>query len=387
MAEVDFDRHYDRGRSGDSVKWSLYPPDVLPMWIADTDFAVPQGIVDALAQRVTDPLYGYSCPAQSVRAAIVDWLAQQYDWQIEPQDLVFLPGTLPGIAMAMRAMLSPGEGVAVQLPVYGPIHRAPGLCGYELLPSPLIITPDGVLMGDYLDVIAKSRATILCNPQNPTGKVYSADELRLIAATCEDHDVLIVSDEVHCDLTYAGQRHVPIASLSPEIAARTVTLMSAGKTFNLAGLKLAFAVICDKTLRLRFESARMGMVPLTPSLMGLVATEAAFRGGNGWREAQIEYLEKNCAHLAARLRDAIPAIRFTAPQASFLAWLDCRALDREDDMHRFFLEQAKVGLSAGSEFGLSDRGFVRLNFGCPRDLIDEAVERMTLALAGNISLT
>ncbi|MDE2436409.1 MAG: PatB family C-S lyase [Sphingomonadales bacterium] len=380
MRSALFGRPIDRRNPADSVKWNRYADDVLPMWIADTDFAVPEAIVAAMAERLQNPAFGYAMPDRQTREAIVGWLSARYGWQVSASDLVFIPGALPGIAMALGGLLSPGDGVAMQMPTYGPIHAAPsnwGLCRIDALVEP---GPDGYGMGDLEEAISRARALVLCNPHNPTGKVYSREELIRLASICEREDVLILSDEVHCDLVYPGREHVPIASLSPEIAARTITLMSAGKTFNLSGLKLGFAVITNKELRRRFVAAHRGMVPRTDSLMGLVATRAAFAEGEAWRRAQVDYLTASRDHLVAELVRRIPGVRLIAPQASFLAWLDFRDLGLGDDPGAWLLEKARVGLSPGPEFGTGGVGHARINFGCPRVLIDEAIDRITRAL-------
>lgn len=377
---TEFDRAIDRRDPPDSVKWNRYAGDVLPMWIADTDFAVPDTVIAAMGERLRHPAFGYAMADHATREAIVAWLAKRYDWRVSPADLVFIPGALPGIAMALGGLLSPGGGVAMQMPIYGPIHAAPGNWGLERIDALVEPGPDGYGMGDLEAAIGRARALVLCNPHNPTGKVYSRDELCRVAAACERHDTLVVSDEVHCDLVHPGRDHVPIASLSPEIAARTITLMSAGKTFNLSGLKLGFAVITNENLRRRFMASHRGMVPRTDSLMGLVATRAAFTHGEAWRRAQVDYLAANSEHLAIELPRRLPGIRLIAPQASFLAWLDFSELDLGDDPGAWLLEHARIGVSGGTEFGTGGAGHVRLNFGCPRRRLDEAIDRIVLAL-------
>ncbi len=381
MTTADFDAVLDRRAAADCKKWRLYGDDVLPMWVADMDFAVAPPIVAALGARLAHPVFGYAQPPEALKAAVVDWLAARHGWAIRPEDLVFLPGVEPGFNMALKAMLTPGDGVVVQTPMYRPILAAPGHWGLTRIDAPLVPGTDGygVDIAGLEQALARSRAFLFCNPHNPTGKVHDPTELAAIAALCERHDVLIISDEIHCDLVYSGRRHRPIATLAPEIARRTVTLMSASKTFNIAGLKTAFAVITDRALRERFQQTRLGMVD-SVNIMGLEATRAAFAEGEPWRRGLLGCLEGNRDHLAREIARRFPGIILRPPDASFLAWLDCTALGLTPEPQAFFLDAAKVGLSAGSEFGRSGAGHVRLNFGCPRPLLDAALDRMEQAL-------
>ncbi len=382
MTESTFDTIIDRLAAADCKKARLHPPDVLPMWVADMDFAAAEPIQQALRDRLAHPVFGYAQAPESLKRAIIDHLQEQFSWSIAPEDLVFLPGVEPGFNMALKAFLKPGEGVVVQTPMYRPILNAPAHWGLSRIDAPLATEEGGhgLKAGGLDEAMARARAILFCNPHNPTGKVFTTEELATIATLAERHDLLIISDEIHCDLVYRGHRHIPIATLSPEIARRTITLMSASKGFNIAGLKTAFAIITDPQLRQRFQQARSGMVD-SVNLLGLVATEAAYRSANGWRQSLVAYLEGNRDHLARQLSERLPAIRFRPPQASFLAWLDCSALGLAPDPHRFILDRARVGLSAGSEFGERGAGHVRLNFGCPRARLDEAIDRLVLALS------
>ncbi|PZU92708.1 MAG: aminotransferase [Chelatococcus sp.] len=377
----DFDTVHERRETG-STKWSRYPADVLPLWIADMDFAVAPEILSALRLRLEHPVLGYAVAKAELRETIVEDLVERFDWRIAPDDIVFLPGVEPGFNMALKARLAPGEAVLVQTPMYRPILDAPRHWGLERLDVPLVRGPEGYEPDrDALArALRRSRAFLLCNPHNPTGHVYTRDDLAFIAATCEANDTLIVSDEIHCDLVFDGRRHIPIASLAPEVARRTITLMSASKTYNIPGLKTAFAVIQDPALREAFNGARSGMVD-SVNLMGLEATLAAYRDAGAWRVALIDYLQANRDVLARELARLLPDIVYHAPQASFLAWLDCRALDLGPSPQRFFLDEAKLGLYAGEAFGAGYEGFVRLNFGCTRATLLTAVERMAAAVA------
>lgn len=377
----DFDAAPDRLDTG-STKWSRYPADVLPMWIADTDFAVAPEIVAALKRRLEHPVFGYAVAKPELRDQITADLDRRFGWRIAPDDIVFLPGVESGFNMALKARLSPGERVLIQTPMYRPILDAPGHWGLETLHVPLIRGEQGYGLdrGALAEKLPGARAFLLCNPHNPTGYVYTRDELAFIAAACAANDTLIISDEIHCDLVFDGRPHVPTASLSPEIAKRTVTLMSASKTYNIPGLKTAFAIITDRSLRDAFNASRSGLVD-SVNLIGLEATLAAYRDAGPWREALLDYLQENRDHLGRELQRLVPDIRYHPPQASFLAWLDCSALGLKETPHAFFLREAKLGLYAGEVFGAGYENFVRLNFGCTRAILTEAVERMAAALS------
>ncbi|MBM3524437.1 MAG: putative C-S lyase [Alphaproteobacteria bacterium] len=377
----DFDTPIDRRNTG-SNKWNRYPADVLPMWVADMDFAVAPPILAALRRRLEHPVFGYGAASDELRSTIVAMLARRYGWTVGPEALVFLPGVEPGFNMALKAYLAPGDGVVVQTPMYRPILVAPAHWGLRRVDVELRAgnddahATDMAALGAALD---QSKALLFCNPHNPTGKVFTREELLAIGEACARRDVLIVSDEIHCDLLFDGRGHVPIASLSPALAARTITLMSASKTYNVAGLKTAFAIVPDAGLRERFAASRLGMVD-SNNVIGLEATRAAFDHGEKWRRSLITYLQDNRDWLAAAVRERLPGIKMIRPEGTFLAWLDCSSLGLGDGLARFFLEEAKVGLSAGTEFGPSGRDFMRLNFGCPRATLADGVARIERAL-------
>ncbi len=377
----DFDTPIERRGTG-SNKWSRHPADVLPLWVADLDFAVAPAIVAAMQERLRHPVFGYAAAGQRLRERVVLHCAARYGWSIAAEDVVFLPGVEPGFNMALKALARPGDGVVVNTPVYRPILEAPGHWNLRRVDLPLTLDGCGQpgIDADALDAaLAQAAVYLLCNPHNPTGKVFRRDELVALAQACARHDTWIVSDEIHCDLTFDGRDHVPIASLDAEVARRTVTLMAASKTYNIAGLKTAFAIVPDADLRRRFEASRLGMVD-SVNLFGLVATEAALEHGEAWRADLIAYLAANRDHLHDRLHTRLPGVRTTRPEATFLAWLDCSQMDLRPDPQSFFVDRARVALSAGSEFGDTHRSWVRLNFGCPRATLDDAIERMAAAL-------
>ncbi len=377
---MDLNSVYQRLNTG-SKKWSQYPEDVLPMWVADMDFPVAEPIMQALKNRLEHPLLGYSVAQKTLRQTLVRHLASRYDWHILPEDLVFLPGVEPGVNMALNSLVPNGSGVLVQTPNYSPLLAAPANWKLPRVDLPFHTDANGEYPTDIAalqSALLSVRSLLLSNPHNPLGKVFEREELRAIGEACVQHDVLIVSDEIHADILFDGRRHTPIASLSPEIAARCVTLMSASKAWNIAGMKTAFAVVQNAELRERFNAGRLGLVD-SVNVLGLEATQAAYSEGASWLAQVNAYLQDNRDYLAHAIKTRFPGIRMNLPQSAYLAWLDCTALDIEQPQ-RFFLTEAKVALSEGLEFGDDCGQFVRLNFGCPRPMLEEALARMERSL-------
>ncbi|MBK5534606.1 PatB family C-S lyase [Pseudomonas sp. TH08] len=376
----DFDQVFDRHNTG-STKWSRYSAEVLPMWVADMDFAAPPVVIEALQQRLLHPLVGYSVAPDSLREAIVADLWNKFAWKVKPQELIFLPGVESGFNMALKALVQPQQNVVVQVPNYPPLRHAPGHWGLNKVELEFVAQADGTYLTP-LDVLRDSLngggALLLSNPHNPLGKVFDREELQAVADICVAQDAWIISDEIHAELCFDGRVHVPTASLSPAIAQRTITLMSASKAYNIAGLKTSFMIIQDAALRERVNHARCGMVDSVNPL-GMEATRVAYSEGAPWLTELKTYLQANRDWLVDAVRSRLPGVSINVPQGTYLAWLDCSALDL-DNPQQFFLEQAKVGLSAGLDFGDQHQQFVRLNFGCPRSLLEEGIARMERAL-------
>jgi cystathionine beta-lyase len=376
----DFDQVFDRHNTG-STKWSRYSADVLPMWVADMDFAAPPVVIEALQQRLLHPLVGYSVAQDNLREAIVADLWNKFSWKVKPQELIFLPGVESGFNMALKALVQPQQNVVVQVPNYPPLRHAPGHWGLNKVELEFVAQADGTYLTP-LDVLRESLngggALLLSNPHNPIGKVFGREELQAVADICAAQDAWIISDEIHAELCFDGRVHIPTASLSAEIAQRTITLMSASKAYNIAGLKTSFMIIQDAALRERVNHARCGMVDSVNPL-GMEATRVAYSEGGPWLTELKTYLQANRDWLVEAVRSRLPGVKINVPQGTYLAWLDCSALDL-DNPQQFFLEQAKVGLSAGLDFGDQHQQFVRLNFGCPRSLLEEGIARMERAL-------
>ncbi len=369
----DFDELIDR-RGTASDKWDRFRDrDVLPMWVADMDFRAPPAVLDALRERVDHGVFGYTSAPDELVDVTVSMLRESHGWHVEPEWLVWLPGLVPGIHLTAAAVGERGDAVATFTPVYPPFRAAPARAGRERIEVPLA-SADGTIDFDRLEaeITDRTRLLLLCNPQNPTGRVYRREELEALAAFCERRDLVICSDEIHCALILDPDgHHIPMATLGPEIARRTITLMAPSKTYNIAGLGCSLAVIPDPTLRRRFRSARAGFVPGVNTL-GFTAALAAWRDCDDWHDALIDYLRGNRDRVAAAIADH-PRLRMVTPEATYLAWLDARDLGVDDPAAA--AEAVGVGLSDGAEFG--QHGFLRLNFGCPRSTLDEGLRRLS----------
>ena len=379
----DFDRRIDR-RTSDSVKWRTYEPDVLPMWIADMDFPAPAAVLQSMQDRVAHGVFGYGKRPTALIEVIQERLNRLYHWAVPAEAIVFTPGVVPGFNLANRSLSKAHSEVLIQTPVYPPFLKAAGHSGMNTR----IVELSRQREGSYrVDLDAFKRAVgpqtcsfLFCNPHNPVGRAFQRDELEALADVCLRNRVPIISDEIHCDLVFGGHQHIPLASLSPEIARQTLTLMSPSKTFNLAGLEFAFAIIPDMELRRRFEAARSGMVPVS-NVMAYVAAQAAYQEGQAWLESLIHYLEANRDFVWNFVLERMPSLAMTKPEATFLAWLDCRDANLPCNPAQFFLKYGRVALNDGKRFGPGGEGFVRLNFGCPRSLLAEGLERLAVALA------
>ena len=378
-ATVDFDAAIPRAGTA-SLKWDRYAGrDVLPFWVADMDFAVAAPVREALAARLAHPIYGYTVAPESLVEAVLAHLAGEYDWRVEPDWLVWLPGVVPGLAASCRAFCGDGDELVVHTPIYHHFFDAHVDDRHRLVRVPLGVEPDGRRTWDLEATRAactdRTRLLMLCSPHNPTGTVFREDELRGVAELAVERDLVLVSDEIHCDLVIdPGARHRPTAAARPEVAARTVTLMSASKTWNLAGLNCSFAVIPDERLRARFLAACRSIVSPVPPF-AYVATEAAYRDGGPWRRALLDYLAGNFALIGERL-SGVDGLDLQPLQATYLAWIDATALGL-DDAQGFF-ESEGVGLSSGEQFG--EPGHLRLNFACPRRTLEAGLERMRAAV-------
>jgi cystathionine beta-lyase len=373
----NFDQWVDRSHS-DSVKWDKYRDrDIIPLWVADTDFPSPPAIIAALQQRVAHAVFGYGHPSPELIEVFTQRMLERYGWRINPEWLIFLPGLVCGLNLCVRAFTAEGEGTLAPSPIYPPFRKAAKFAGRSQLPIPLTLEDKRWV----LDLTAitgqlngREKLLLLCNPQNPGGTVYRRQELLQQHAFAQRHDLIVCSDEIHCDLLLEpGCQHIPFATLNEDAAQRSITLMSPSKTFNIAGLGASMALVPNTALRQKLIRTRSGIVPEV-DILALVAAQAAYQHGQDWLDELLVYLRANRDLVTERI-NAMPGLQLQPIEATYLAWIDCSQL-AVDNPHAFF-EQAGVGLSPGLDFG--NRHFVRLNFGCRRELLSRALDRMLIA--------
>lgn len=369
----DFDTPIER-RNTWSTRWERYPGEVIPLWVADTDFRAPPVVLEAMRARIEHGVFGYSAQPVALREAIAERMLRLYGWRIEPGWIVFLPGVVPGLHLAARYLLRPEQHALLPVPLYHHFRQA-----LEKAPRPFTEVPLQLVDGRWVfdedrlaaSVRRETRLLFLCNPQNPGGTIFTRAELERLAAFAAKHDLVICSDEIHCDLLLdRGKPHVPIASLAPGVSRRTVTLASPNKAFNFPGAGCAWAVIEDAELRRAFMADDHATIH-DPSVFGYVATLAAYRDGAGWLAAQLAYLAEN-RDLVERMVAATPGLAMAHVEATYLAWIDCSGIAAPDP-HKLFLD-AGVALSPGAQFGASR--FVRLNFGTQRARLAQALKQM-----------
>jgi cystathionine beta-lyase len=388
MTVYNFDTLPDR-RATQNAKWHKHPSDVLPMWVADMDFLSPPPVVEALKAFAARGDFGYPefegefTDLPPLREVLVERLARRYGWQVAPEALLFIPGVVTGFNLAAHALAGgPGGELVVQTPIYPPMLDAGPNAGLARRDAPLARGADGRYSVDWdtfeAAISPATRMFLLCNPHNPVGRVFTRAELERMAQVCLSRGVPICSDEIHAELIYSRQRHLPIASLAPEIERNTITLIAPSKTFNLPGLQCSVAIIPNPELRARFAAARQGLTPWV-NLVGLIAAEAAYRQGDEWLAQLLTYLEANRDLVTRFVAEQMPGVRMAPPEATYLAWLDCAGTGLSQPC-QCFLDLARVACSDGAGFGPGGENFVRLNFGCPRSMLLEALERMKSAL-------
>lgn len=366
-----------------SLKWQVYPQDVLPMWVADMDFRSPDAVIRALQKEIELGVFGYPDGSRELKQVLVKRLADLYHWTVAPEDILLVPGIVTGLNLVSHLFANTGGEVLVQTPIYPPFLGAPGNAGLTRVDNALTCQPDGSYAIDFdafeAAITGQTRLFLLCNPHNPVGRVYRKEELERLAEICLRHNVLICSDEIHGDLIFAGHHHLPIASLAPEIAQNSITMMAPSKTFNIPGLQCSFAVVPNPDLRDRLAKAGEGLTGWV-NLMGLVAGRAAYQECQDWLRDLMAYLQGNRDYLFDFVNNQLPGVHMAKPEGTYLAWLDCREAGIDGNPYEFFLQKARVATNDGRAFGQGGEGFVRLNFGCPRSMLEEALQRMKRAL-------
>ena len=388
--DYDFDVSVPRKGTG-CKKWDLLgslfgQEDLLPLWIADTEFPAPPPVLEALHRRVDHGIFGYPVRGRSVREAVAGWQRSRHGWDVDPDWVCHAPGVMPGVAVALEALTRPGDGVVVQPPVYPPFHSVVEANGRRLLWNPLVRREGRYgmdLEGLERHLAAGSRTVLLCSPHNPVARVWTREELTHLGQLCARYDARILSDEIHQDVVFSdGGVHVPLASLSRDLAARTLTFVAPSKTFNLAGFYTSGVVIPDPHLRGAYEK-RLGSLFLAgANQLGLVAMEAAYREGGPWLDELLRYLEGNRDVLEAFLRDRLPGVVLDHPEGTFVFWLDFRAWETDPAaIQAFLVGEARVALNDGATFGPGGEGFARINIGCPRGMLLEGLKRIHSAAA------
>lgn len=388
----DLDKVYNRINT-DSLKWDFIKPifgrdDLIPLWVADMDFPVAEPIKEAIKKRAEHPFYGYTQPGTDVVDSVVQRMKKKFNWNIEPEWVVFTPGVVPALQTAVKSLTHPGDEVILQQPSYHPFFPVVKNSGCSIINNQLKLV-DGKYEMDYEDLKSKFhprtrrfngpgrlKTIIFCNPHNPVGRLWNPDEINKMGNIVIDNGGVVISDEIHCEILFKGNKHTPFASLSDKFEQNSIICMSPSKTFNLAGLEVSNIIIPNQRLREDFINTRSGMVP-NPNLFGYTALEAAYRYGDDWLEQVLDYLEGNLNYIRKFLENNIPEIKMVEPQGTYLLWLDCRKMGMEPHkLQNFMIEEAKVGMEDGFIFGEAGKGFMRMNIATQRSIISSALNRI-----------
>jgi cysteine-S-conjugate beta-lyase len=386
--KYNFDTVIDRNGSN-CVKYDLLEKyfgtkDALPLWVADMDFPTPDFILDAIRERCNHEILGYPFIHEGWYNSILNWLKNRYDWTVEKQEIGFVPGIVSGIAFILQCFTEPGDKILIQTPVYPPFFHIPEKNGRKVVINELAYRNDRLEI-DFEDFEAKAasgcKMFILCSPHNPGGRIWSTEELRRMLEICERYQILVVSDEIHADLTLPGFKHTPASSFGNPETTRLITLMAPSKSFNMPGLSSSFYIIKNIALRNEFVEFLEKAELSNGNIFAFVAPQAAYENGEDWLRQLTGYLQENVDYVDHFLKENLPSIKACRPEASFLIWLDCRALGLNPQaLHRLFLDEAKLALNPGNSFGPGGEGFMRLNIGCPREILCEAMIRLKTAL-------
>ncbi|MTI33223.1 MalY/PatB family protein [Xanthovirga aplysinae] len=372
-----------------SVKYDLRQKlfgatDIIPLWVADMDFRSPLEIEQAICKRAKHPIYGYTLQNDQFFGAAKRWLKKRHQWEVSTKSMVFSPGVVPALYMIIHSFSQPGDKIIVQTPVYHPFYDVIKGNGREILTNPMQLQ-NGKYEIDFKDlelkIDKKTKILLFCNPHNPGGRMWDKEELERLGNICLKNNILIISDEIHMDLSLFGKPHIPIASISEELAQKSFTCFSPGKTFNIAGLNSAIVSIPNPDLRKKFFRAMEASHLFIGNTFGTEALIAAYKHGKEWLDQLLPYLKENAEFVCNYFEKHIPEIKAMKPEATFLIWLDCRGLQMDDDqLSEFMIKQAKVGLHRGIQFGEEGRQFMRLNIGCPRPILQQALQQITKAV-------
>ena len=387
--KYNFDKIIDRHGTGalavDVLNERYGRPDLTPMWVADMNFETPEFITDALRCRLDHSLYGYTDMPADFWPTVTRWIADHHQWNVDSEWMRFIPGIVKGIGFVVNVFCKPDEKVIIQPPVYHPFRLTPLGNKREVVMNPLIMNEDGSYSMDFegLAKVAdeKCRVLILANPHNPAGIVWDVDTLRRLADFCWERGIIFISDEIHCDMAHKGFKHHPFASVSERAAQCSITFGAPSKTFNIAGIVSSYCVVPNEELRRPFFEWLDANELSEPTIFSPIATIAAFQNGEEWRQQMLEYVEANIDFVDNFLQTRIPQIKALRPQASFLVWLNCRALNLDHDaLNRLFVDGARLALNDGEMFGEEGRGFMRMNIASPRAVLQDAMERLEQAV-------
>ncbi len=378
----DFDEAVDR-RGTDSKKYSQYPADVLPMWIADSDFKAPKPVVDALVERMQQGVYGYTPISSRLRAAATKWQTERFGWNVDESWVEFVPGVISGVISAVRALSHPGDNIVIQTPCYPPFTDLSDHNGRHLLRNALVLK-DGRYEIDFEDFEEKAKDPrtklfILCNPQNPTGRVFTREELVRLGEICLKHHVIILADEIHQDMVYQGHTHIPFASISKEFEQNTIAFMNPSKTFNLPGFRTAAFISANPVLKSLVHDVVVNNKAIGENICGTLAFCTAYEQCGYYADQIAAYVEKNRDLVEESLKD-FDKIDVIHAEGTYLLWLDCRKTGMsQKELDDFFVNTVKLGLNSGKSFGPEGEGFLRINVACPRSTVEEAMKRIVTA--------
>lgn len=387
----DFNKLIDRSDS-DSFKWGAVEQrfkktDLLPLWVADMDWETPDFVIDALKRRLEHHVLGYTLDPNDYWPAVMDWVQSHHGWELKRDWLTYIPGVVKGIGFAINVFTNPGDKVIIQPPVYHLFRHVTNGLNRTLVNNPLKRNEDGLYEMDFenLERVADgAKLLVLSNPHNPGGVVWSPQVLERLAHFCYTHDIIVVSDEIHCDLVLSGYKHTPFATVSPEAEAISITLQAPTKTFNFAGIVSSYAIVPNEVLRKQYFKWMSAMELNEPNMFAPIATVAAFRRGEPWRKELLKAIESNIDYVVDFCAQNIPQIKALRPQASFLVWLDCRGLKLSHrQLVSLFVDKAGLALNDGALFGEEGAGYMRLNVGCPQQTIEEALTRLQKAIDNN----
>lgn len=358
--------------------------DVLPMWVADMDFPAPPEVVEALKERAEHGIYGYTIKSPEYYQAIAEWIEKRHGWTVQQEWLCYSPGVVTALSLLVSCLTEPGDKVIIQTPVYPPFYSVVKNNKRTLVTNPLVLRNGRYEMdfdGLERSIDSQVKLLILCSPHNPVGRVWSREELKRLGEICLKHNIKVITDEIHGDLVFKPNLHIPYASLSEEHARQSITCLAPSKTFNLAGLKTSTIIIPDPQIRRVYKERLTTLSLELEGYFGATATEAAYRMGEEWLEELLIYLKDNLEYLKEYIKSKIPAIKVIESEGTYLAWLDCRELGFSGkQLKEFMIKEAKLGLNDGASFGTDGEGFMRLNFACPRSILQEGLQRLENAV-------